>query len=188
VKVIASQLRKGNIVDIDGRLYVVLTAENFHPGKGTPTTQVDMRRISDGVKTSQRYKTTDQVERAHVEDHEYSFLYKDGDGFHLMNQQNYEQVMVPPDIVGDYANYLQEGMVVSLALHEGVAVSIEIPQKVTLEITDTEPAMKGQTASGSFKPAMLSNGVRTMVPTHITTGTRVVVSTADGSYVERAKD
>ena len=79
-------------------------------------------------------------------------------------------------------------MVVSLALHEGVAVSIEIPQKVTLEITDTEPAMKGQTASGSFKPAMLSNGVRTMVPTHITTGTRVVVSTADGSYVERAKD
>jgi len=188
VKVIASQLRKGNIVDIDGRLYVVLTAENFHPGKGTPTTQVDMRRISDGVKTSQRYKTTDQVERAHVEDHEYSFLYKDGDGFHFMNQENYEQVMVPPDIVGDYEKYLQEGMVVSLALHEGVAVSIEIPQKVTLEITETEPAMQGQTASGSFKPAMLSNGVRTMVPTHIVTGTRVVVSTADGSYVERAKE
>ena len=91
-------------------------------------------------------------------------------------------------MVGDYEKYLQEGMVVSLALHEGVAVSIEIPQKVTLEITDTEPAMKGQTASGSFKPAMLSNGVRTMVPTHITTGTRVVVTTADGSYVERAKD
>ena len=188
VKVIASQLRKGNIVDIDGRLYVVLTAENFHPGKGTPTTQVDMRRISDGVKTSQRYKTTDQVERAHVEDHEFSFLYKDGDGFHFMNQENYEQIQVPEDVVGDYEKYLQEGMVVSLALHEGNAVSMEIPQKVTLEITDTEPAMKGQTASGSFKPAMLSNGVRTMVPTHIVTGTRVVINTADGSYVERAKD
>jgi elongation factor P len=188
VKVIASQLRKGNIVDIDGRLYVVLTAENFHPGKGTPTTQVDMRRISDGVKTSQRYKTTDQVERAHVEDHEFSYLYKDGDGFHFMNQENYEQVQVPADVVGDYEKYLQEGMVVSIATHEGNPVSIEIPQKVTLEITDTEPAMKGQTASGSFKPAMLSNGVRTMVPTHILVGTRVVVSTADGSYVERAKD
>jgi len=188
VKVIASQLRKGNIVDIDGKLYVVLTAENFHPGKGTPTTQVDMRRISDGVKTSQRYKTTDQVERAHVEDHEYSYLYQDGEGFHFMNQENYEQIQVPADVVGDYAPYLQEGMVVSLALHEGVAVSMEIPQKVTLEITDTEPAMKGQTASGSFKPAMLSNGVRTMVPTHIVVGTRVVVNTADGSYVERAKD
>ncbi len=188
MKVIASQLRKGNIVDIDGRLYVVLTAENFHPGKGTPTTQVDMRRISDGVKTSQRYKTTDQVERAHVEDHEFSYLYKDGDGFHFMNQENYEQVQVPADVVGDYEKYLQEGMVVSIATHEGNPVSIEIPQKVTLEITDTEPAMKGQTASGSFKPAMLSNGVRTMVPTHILVGTRVVVSTADGSYVERAKD
>ena len=188
MKVIASQLRKGNIVDIEGRLYVVLTAENFHPGKGTPTTQVDMRRISDGVKTSQRYKTTDQVERAHVEDHEYSYLYQDGEGFHFMNQENYEQIQVPADVVGDYAPYLQEGMVVSLALHEGVAVSMEIPQKVTLEITDTEPAMKGQTASGSFKPAMLSNGVRTMVPTHIVVGTRVVVNTADGSYVERAKD
>lgn len=188
MKVIASQLRKGNIVDIDGKLYVVLTAENFHPGKGTPTTQVDMRRISDGVKTSMRYKTTDQVERAHVEDHDYSYLYQDTDGFHFMNQETYDQVQVPADVVGDADKYLQEGMVVSLAIHEGVPVSMEIPAKVTLEITDTEPVVKGQTASGSFKPAMLSNGVRTMVPTHITIGTRVVVNTADGSYVERAKD
>jgi elongation factor P len=188
VKVIASSLRKGNIVDIDGRLYVVLTAENFHPGKGTPTTQVDMRRISDGVKTSQRYKTTDQVERAHVEDHDFSYLYQDGDGFHFMNQETFDQVIVPADIIGDQSVYFQEGMVVSLAMHEGVPVSIELPQKVTLEITDTEPVIKGQTASGSFKPATLSNGVRTAVPTHITVGIRVVVSTADGSYVERAKD
>jgi elongation factor P len=188
VKVIASQLRKGNIIDIDGKLYVVLTAENFHPGKGTPTTQVDMRRISDGVKTSQRYKTTDQVERAHVEDHEFSYLFKDGDGFHFMNQETYDQVTLPADLVGDQAVYLQEGMVVNLSIHEGVPVSIEMPQKTTLEIIDTEPAMKGQTASGSFKPATLSNGVRTMVPTHIVVGTRVVVNTADGSYVERAKD
>ena len=188
MKVIASQLRKGNIVDIDGKLYVVLTAENFHPGKGTPTTQVDMRRISDGVKTSQRYKTTDQVERAHVEDHEYSYLYQDGEGFHFMNQENYEQIQVPSDVVGDYDKYLQEGMVVSVAMHEGTPVSMEIPQKVILEIVDTEPVVKGQTASGSFKPATLSNGVRTMVPTHIVTGTRVVITTADGSYVERAKE
>jgi elongation factor P len=188
VKVIASSLRKGNIVDIDGKLYVVLNAENFHPGKGTPTTQVDMRRLSDGVKTAQRYKTTDQVERAHVEDHKYSYLYQDGDGFHFMNQDNYEQVQVQADVIGDQAVYLQEGMEVILSVHEGNAVAIELPQKVTLEIVDTEPAMKGQTASGSFKPAKLSNGVRTMVPTYITTGTRVVVSTTDGSFTERAKD
>jgi elongation factor P len=188
VKVIASSLRKGNILDIDGRLYVVLTAENFHPGKGTPTTQVDMRRISDGVKTSQRYKTTDQVERAHVEDSEFQYLYQDGDGFHFMNQQNYEQTTLPADVIGDQAVYLQENMIVKLSMHESVAVAIELPQKVTLEITETEPVVKGQTASGSFKPAMLSNGVRTMVPTHIVAGTRVVVMTEDGAYVERAKD
>ena len=188
VKVIASQLRKGNIVDLDGKLCVVLNAESFHPGKGTPTTQIDMRRISDGVKTQMRYKTTDQVERAHVEEVEYSYLYHDGDGFHFMNDQTYDQVALQDDIVGDMAAYLQEGMKVQLAIHEGIAISIEIPQKVTLEIKETEPAMKGQTASGSFKPAILSNGVRTMVPTHIIAGTRVVVMTTDGSYVERAKD
>src|SRR4029079_17419111 len=174
-KVIASSLRKGNIVDIDGKLYVVMTAENFHPGKGTPTTQVDMRRISDGVKTAQRYKTTDQVERAHVEDHEYSYLYQDGDGYHFMKHENYEQVQVAADVIGDQSVYLQEGMKVNLSIHEGNAVAIELPQKVTLEIVETEPAMKGQTASGSFKPAKLSNGGRTMVPTHIVTGTRIVV-------------
>ena len=128
------------------------------------------------------------VERAHVEDHDFSYLYQDGDGFHFMNQETYDQIHVSGDIVGDYAAYLQEGMVVSLSVHEGVPVAIEIPQKVTLEIVDTEPVVKGQTASGSFKPAKLSNGVRTMVPTHITVGTRVVVNTGDGSYVERAKD
>src|SRR6202040_2130500 len=87
VKVIASSLRKGNIVDMDGKLYVVLTIENIHPGKGTPVTQIDMRRISDGVKSSQRYKTTDQVERALVEEREFQFLYQDGDGFHFMNME-----------------------------------------------------------------------------------------------------
>ncbi|HWM45456.1 MAG TPA: elongation factor P [Xanthobacteraceae bacterium] len=188
MKVIASSLRKGNIVDVDGKLYVVLHAENFHPGKGTPTTSVDMRRISDGVKVAQRYKTTDQVERAHVEDREFQYLYQDGDGFHFMNTETYDQVTLNSDVVGDQAVYLQPEMKVMLAVHEGVPISIEMPQKVVLEVVETEPTVKGQTASGSFKPAMLSNGVKTMVPGHIVVGTRVVVMTEDGSYVERAKD
>src|SRR6266566_2920861 len=124
VKIIASSLRKGNIVEFDGKLYVVLNAESFHPGKGTPTTQVDMRRISDGVKVAQRFKTTEQVERA----------------------------------------YVQPEMKVMLSVHEGVPVSIELPQKATLEVVETEPSVKGQTAASSYKPALLSNGVRTMVP------------------------
>ncbi len=188
MKVIASQVRKGNVVEVDNQLYVVLTAENFHPGKGTPTTQIDMRRISDGVKVSQRYKTTEQVERAFVDEHDYQYLYDDGDGYTFMNGENYEQVTVPKAVLGDQAAYLQENMTVHMSLYNGVPIAVELPQRVTLEVTETEPAMKGQTAASSYKPAMLSNGVRTNVPPHIAPGTRIVVSTEDGSYVERAKD
>ena len=188
MKVIASSLRKGNIVDVDGRLYVILTAENIHPGKGTPVTQVDMRRISDGVKSSQRYKTTDQVERAHVEDREYQYLYQDADGYHFMQMESYDQIQVGEGVIGDQAAYLQPEMKVRLSVHEGNTVAIELPQRVTLEVVETEPVTKGQTASSSYKPAMLSNGLRTTVPPHIVAGTRIVVSTADGTYVERAKD
>ena len=188
MKVIASSLRKGNIVEIDDKLYVIMTAENIHPGKGTPVTQLDMRRISDVVKVSQRYKTTEQVERAHVEDREYQYLYSDGDGAHFMNMETYDQVTVPADVVGDQAAYLQPDMKVNLSVHEGTVVAMELPQRAVLEVVETEPTMKGQTASSSYKPAVLSNGLRTMVPPHITAGTRIVVMTADGSYVERAKD
>jgi elongation factor P len=188
VKVAASSLRKGAVVDIDGKLYVVLSMENIHPGKGTPVTQLDMRRISDGVKVSERYRTTEQVERAFVDEREYTFLYEDGDGFHFMNPENYDQVTVPADLVGDAAAYLQDGTAVMLSLHDDTPIAIELPARATLEIVETEPSVKGQTASGSYKPAILSNGVRTMVPPYLTVGTRIVVMTADGSYVERAKD
>ena len=188
VKVIASSVRKGNVIDIDGKLYVVLKAENFHPGKGTPVTQVDMRRISDGVKIAERWRTTEQVERAHVDDSDYDFLYEDGEGFHFMEPNTYEQVTVHPDVVGDLKVYLTDGMRVSLKTHEGVAIAMEVPGKVTVEITETEPVVKGQTASSSYKPAMCSNGLRVMVPPHIGAGTRIVINTEDNSYVERSKD
>ena len=188
VKVIASAVRKGNVIDLDGKLYVVLKAESFRPGKGTPTTQIDMRRISDGVKVSNNYKTTEGLERAFIDEAEYSYLYEDANGYVFMNPQSYDQVTVPKDVLGDQAVYLQEGMAVQLSQFNGVPIAIVLPQRVTLEITETEPAMKGQTASGSFKPAILSNGVRTMVPTHIAVGTKVIVMTEDGSYAERAKD
>ena len=188
MRVIASSVRKGNILEIDGNLYAVISAESFFPGKGTPTTQIDMRRISDGVKTTQRYKTTEQVERAFVEDREHTYLYQDGDNYVFMNPETYEQIMISGDVIGDQAVYLQEGMACMLSVFEGNAVAIELPQRVTLEVTQTEPVVKGQTASSSYKPAILSNGVRVMVPPHIGVGTRIVVMTADGAYVERAKD
>ena len=188
VKVIASSLRKGNVVELDGRLYAVLKAENFHPGKGTPTTSVDMRRISDGVKVSERWRTTEMVEKATVDEREYDFLYEDGEGFHFMEPESYEQVVVSPDVIGDDKVFLEDGIRVFLQVHNGVVIAIELPQRVTVEIAETEPVVKGQTASSSYKPAMGSNGIRVMVPPHIGAGTRIVINTEDRSYVERSKE
>jgi elongation factor P len=188
VRVIASSLRKGNVVELDGRLYVVLSAENFHPGKGTPTTSVDMRRISDGVKVSERWRTTEQVERATVDERAYDYLYEDGEGFHFMEPETYEQIAVHPDVVGDGKVYLQESMRVFLKTYEGVAIAIEYPQKITVEVVETEPVTKGQTASSSYKPAVAGNGLRVMVPPHIGVGTRIIISTEDNAYVQRAQD
>jgi elongation factor P len=188
VKVIASSLRKGQVLDLDGRLHTIIFAQNIHPGKGTPVTQLDTRRIADGVKTSERFRTTEMVEIATVEDRPHTFLYNDGDGYHFMNPESYDQISVQMDIIGDAAPYLQPEMTVNLAIHDGNAITITLPQRVTLEVMETEPVTKGQTASSSYKPAILSNGVRTTVPPYITVGTKIVVMTEDGSFSERAKD
>ena len=188
VKVIASSLRKGNVVEQDGNLHVILTAENVHPGKGNSVTNVTMRRISDGVKVIGRWRTVEMVEKADVDERAYNFLYNDDEGYHFMEPATFEQITVSRDVVGNQAAYLVDGMEVFIKTFEGVSLSIELPQRVTLEIVETEPVVKGQTASSSFKPATLNNGVKTMVPPHIGVGTKVVVMTEDGSYVERAKD
>ena len=187
-KVIASSVRKGNVLDLDGKLAVVIHAENIHPGKGTPVTHLEMRRIADGVKVTERYRTTDQVERAYLDEKDYNYLFEDDHGYTFMHPETYDQIIVGKDVIGDQAQWLQEGMACSVSLHENVPIAIELPARVTLEIVEADPVVKGQTASSSYKPAKLANGARIMVPPHIGTGTRVVIMTADGSYVERAKD
>lgn len=188
VSVIASSVRKGNVLEQDGKLYVVIRAENIHPGKGTPVTHLEMRRISDGVKVNNRFKTTESVEKAFIDQATYNYLYQDGEQYIFMDPNNFEQIPVSGDVLGDCAPYLTENMEVSLSQYNGVPISIELPARVVLEIVETEPVVKGQTASSSFKPAVLSNGVRTMVPPHIAVGTRVVVQTEDGAYLERSKE
>ena len=185
-KVAASSLRKGNVVDMDGKLYVVLRSENIHPGKGTPVSQIDMRRISDGVKVSERWRTTEQVERAYVDQRDHTFLYSDGDGFHFMNPESFDQVVASEAIVGDLAAYLQEGMTVQVSIHNELAIAIELPTRATLEVVETEPAVKGQTASGSYKPAKASNGMRIMIPPFMEVGQKIVVNTDTGEYMRRA--
>jgi elongation factor P len=187
VKVIASEVRKGNVLDIDGALCTVLKAESIRPGKGTPTTHIDMRRISDGVKIVKSYRTTESVERAFLDQKTFNYLYEDDMGFNFMEPDTFEQISISKDLIGDSAAWLQENMSCEVQLFEGVPVSIELPPRVTLMIVEADPVVKGQTASSSYKPAKLENGVRVMVPPHIESGTRIVVST-DGEYVERAKD
>jgi len=187
VKVIASSVRKGNVIDLDGKLAVVMSAENIHPGKGTPVTHLVMRRIADGVKVEERYRTTDQVERAYLEEKDYNYLYEDDMGFNFMQPESFDQILINKDIVGDQAQWLQEGMTCSVSLHDGNPIAIELPPRVTLEIVEADPVVKGQTAASSYKPAKLSNGSRVMVPPYIETGTKVVVSTVDGSFVERSR-
>ncbi|MDB5622902.1 MAG: efp [Devosia sp.] len=188
VKVIASSLRKGNVVEQDGNLHVILTAENVHPGKGNSVTNVNMRRMSDGVKVIGRWRTVEMVEKADVDEREYDYLYSDGEGHHFMEPVSYEQITVSDDVIGDQKAYLTDGMKVYLKTFEGNAIAMELPQRLTFEIVETEPVVKGQTASSSYKPAVLNNGLRVMVPPHIGAGTRIVILTEDNSYVERAKD
>jgi elongation factor P len=123
-----------------------------------------------------------------VDERPYNFLYQDADGFHFMNPESFEQVTASPDVLGDAAAYLQEGMTISLSTHNDVPIAMSLPRTATLEIVETEPSVKGQTASSSYKPALLSNGVKTTVPPYLGVGARIIVLTEDGSYQERAKD
>ena len=134
VAVLASSIRKGNVIEKNGKLYVVLVAENVHPGKGTPVTQLDMRRISDGVKVSERYRTTDSLEKAFIEERTFNYLYQDGDSYVFMDPETFDQVPVPESVLGDAVPYLMENMEVRLSLHNSLPISIELPQRATFEV------------------------------------------------------
>jgi elongation factor P len=157
------------------------------PGKGAAVIQVEMRNVKSGAKKDQRWRTADTVERLTTEDKEFTYSYEDGENLILMDPETFEQTLVPKDILGERLPYLQENMKVNVKLIEGEPVSMDLPETVTLEIVEADPVVKGQTASSSYKPAVLSNGVKVMVPPFITSGENIVVKTADGTYYERAK-
>jgi elongation factor P len=188
MKVAAITLRKGMVVEYNSKLWVVMENEIRQPGKGASVAQVVMRDISSGIKTDVRFSTQDMVERARVDEEEYQFLYSSDNDYTFMNVENYEQIIVAKDLIGDPAPFLKDGMICMAQMNEGKALSITLPETVTMEIVEADPVVKGQTASSSYKPAVLENGVRVLVPPHIGTGTRIVVRTADATYVERAKD
>jgi len=183
----ANLIRAGQVIEHDGNRWTVLKQQIITPGKGGAFIQVEMRNLRSGNKTNERWRTADTVERLTTEEKEYTYSYSDGINLVLMDPDTYEEAHVPADLMGDSAPFLQDQMTVTVDLVEGDPVAIRLPPSVILEVVEADPVVKNQTASSSYKPAKLSNGVKTMVPPFIESGERIVVRTEDGSYVERAK-
>lgn len=186
-KMQANQMRAGMVIEFEGQRYTILKQNIMIPGKGNAIIQVDMRNIKTGAKKDQRWRTADTVERLMTEDKDYTYSYADGDSLVLMDPETFEQTTVPKDILGERLPFLVENMTVNVRLIEGEPVAMSLPETAVLEVTEADPVVKGQTASSSYKPAVLSNGVKTMVPPFVTAGEKIVVKTEDASYVERAK-
>ena len=184
----ANLIRAGQVIEHEGRRWTVLKQQIITPGKGGAFIQVEMRDLKSGNKTNERWRTADTVERLMTEEKEYNYTYTDGTNMVLMDPESYEETHVPLELLGDAAPFLQDNMRVTVDLVEGDPVAIHLPPTVVLEVVEADPVVKGQTASSSYKPGKLENGRRVMVPPHVGPGTRIVVNTADGSYVERAKD
>jgi elongation factor P len=187
MKVDANTVRKGHVLDHKGKLWVVIKSEIIIPGKGNAIVQIEMKDVRTGIKTNERFRTQETVERVQLEDHEMQFLFSSGDDYTFMDQESFEQLVVPKDVIGESVIFLQESMICTVQTFENSALNVTLPPSVTLTIVEADPVVKGQTASSSYKPAKLENGARVMVPPFIESGTKIVVNTADGSYIERAK-
>ncbi|MCK5166497.1 MAG: elongation factor P [Rhodospirillaceae bacterium] len=189
MKINGNAIRPGYVIEHQGRLWRAIKIAHTQPGKGGAYLQVELRDIQSGTKLNERFRSSETVERASLEQRNYQYLFSDGDLYTFMDNETYEQISLSVDLIGkDQVLYLQESMNVIIETHEEKPIGIQLPETVVLEITEADAVVKGQTASSSYKPAMLENGVKTQVPPHIGTGTRIVVNTTDGSYVERAKD
>lgn len=188
MKITANAIRAGNILVIDGVLWVVTKQpEHTKPGKGGAYVQVEMKNLKTGTKTNDRFSSSDYIEKAFLEQKDYQFLYYEGENLVFMDNENYEQITLSKDLLGDRLPFLLENMNVKVEFHGEEPLNVELPMNVTLTITETEPVIKGVTATATFKPAILENGAKVMVPAYIETGQRIVVRTEDVTYVERAK-
>ena len=187
VKIIANDIRPGNILEYNKRLWAVAKIAHTQPGKGGAFIQVEMKDISSGTKLNERFRSTENVEKARVDDKEYQFLYVEGDMLALMDMESYEQIHVAKELVGVALPYLEDGMTVKVESYEEKVLHVGLPETVVATIAEADAVVKGQTATSSYKPAVLENGERVMVPQFIASGEKIVVRTTDSSYVERAK-
>jgi elongation factor P len=186
-KVEAVEIRPGNLLEWDKRVWRVLKSYHVHVGgRGGAFMQVEMKDIEAGTKTNQRFRTEDKVERAFVDARDMQYLYQDGDSYVFMDQENYEQINLSAEFLETQSGFLMPEMKVQVNFYNVRPIGIQLPPSVVLTVADTEPGIKNSTATNSFKPAKMETGVTVQVPPFISTGDKIKVDTNEGKYMERA--
>ncbi|WP_299869864.1 elongation factor P [uncultured Hoeflea sp.] len=186
MKINGNEIRPGNVLEHNGGLWAVVKTNAVKPGKGGAFNQVEMKNLIDGTKLNERFRASETVERIRLEQKDFQFLYEQGEALVFMDLESYEQLELQKEFVGDRRAFLQDGMMVTVELYDERPIGIALPDHVTLEIAEADPVVKGQTAASSYKPAVLENGVRILVPPFISSGERVVVDTNELTYLRRA--
>ncbi len=187
MKISGVDIRPGNIIEYEGGIWRAVKIQHTQPGKGGAYMQVEMKNLMDGRKTNVRFRSAETVERVRLDTKDFQFLYHDDDMLVFMDTQTYDQVSLPKDLLGEAAEFLQDGMDVVMELYNERPISVQLPDQIEATIVEADAVVKGQTASSSYKPAVLDNGVRVMVPPHIASGTRIVVDVYNREYVRRAE-
>jgi len=186
MKINGNEIRPGNVIEHNGSLWAAVKCNAVKPGKGGAFNQVELKNLLDGTKLNERFRASESVEKVRLEQKDFTFLYEQGDALIFMDSQSYEQLELNKDFVGERAAFLQDGMTVTVELYEERPIGISLPDQVTLTIAEADPVVKGQTAASSYKPAILENGVRVLVPPFIASGERIIVDTNEITYLRRA--
>ena len=188
MKIDGNHIKVGNILEINSKLWKVIKTQHTQPGKGGAYLQVEMKELKEGTKMNERFRSSESVERAILDEKICKFLYSENNKFVFMDNTTYEQMEIGNDIISvEQSKFLIENNNVNLQFYEGSVVSLELPDHVILKVEETEAVVKGQTAASSYKPAILTGGIKTSVPPFISTEDFVVINTSDSSYVEKAK-
>jgi elongation factor P len=187
MKISGNEIKPGNVIEHQGRLWVAIKTMHTKPGKGGAYLQVELKDVRDGTKLNERFRSGETVERVTLEEREYQFLFSEGNQFTFMDLETYDQVSLEKDFIGEGYDFLKDGMIVKLSMHDNQPITVQLPETLIMEVIEADPVIRGQTASSSYKPAVLENGRRIMVPPHIEAGTKIVVNTTDGTYAEKAK-
>ncbi|HTO41415.1 MAG TPA: elongation factor P [Rhizomicrobium sp.] len=186
-KISGNDIRPGTMINYDNGLWIAVKTQKVKPGKGGAYNQVELKNVTTGTKLNQRFRSDETVEEIYLEKKDFQFLYATGDMLTFMDMESYEQIELATDFVGDQAQFLQDGMKTLVQMYDGRAIGISLPLQVTLEVTEADPVMRGGTAAPSYKTAVLENGMKIQVPPFVDAGTKVIVSTEDGSYIRRAE-